>query len=73
MERKDYQICIKGHLDDHWAESLGGLALARLPDGTTTLTGTIVDRAALYGVLRKLEDMGLLLISVNEVEDGGPE
>lgn len=71
MEQKDYQICVKGHLDDHWSEWLGGLTLARLPDGTTTLTGTIVDRAALYGVLRKLEDMGLVLLSVKEVKRGG--
>lgn len=73
MGQRDYQICVKGHLDDHWSEWLGGLTLAQLPDGTTTLTGTIVDRAALYGVLRKLEDMGLLLISVNEVEKDGLE
>lgn len=71
MEQKEYQICIKGHLNGHWAEWLGGLTLAQLPDGTTTLTGEIVDRAALYGLLKKLEDMGLSLISVNEVKRDG--
>jgi hypothetical protein len=69
MEQKDYQIRIKGHLDDHWSEWLGGLTFAQHPDGTTTLTGRIVDRAALYGVLKKLEDMGLALISVNEAKN----
>jgi hypothetical protein len=68
MEQKNYQIRIKGHLDDQWSEWLGGLTFAQHPDGTTILTGKIVDRAALYGVLNKLEDMGLSLISVNEVE-----
>ena len=68
MADRQYQIRIKGHLDDHWSEWLGGLTFAQHPDGTTTLSGEIVDRAALYGVLKKLEDMGLSLISVNEVE-----
>jgi len=68
MAYQQYQIRIKGHLDDHWSEWLGGLTFAQHPDGTTTLSGEIVDRAALYGVLKKLEDMGLSLISVNEVE-----
>ena len=68
MADHQYQIRIKGHLDDHWSEWLGGLTFAQHPDGTTTLSGEIVDRAALYGVLKKLEDMGLSLISVNEVE-----
>jgi hypothetical protein len=68
MEQKHYQIRIKGHLDEHWSEWLGELTLAQLADGTTTLTGEIVDRAALYGVLNKLDDMGLSLISVNEIE-----
>ncbi len=71
MAGQQYQIRIKGHLDDHWSEWLGGLTLAQLPDGTTTLTGEIVDRAALYGVLKKLDDMGLSLISVNEVKETG--
>ncbi|NIS83349.1 MAG: hypothetical protein GTO14_24845, partial [Anaerolineales bacterium] len=49
MEQKNYQIRIKGHLDDQWSEWLGGLTFAQHPDGTTTLSGEIVDRAALYG------------------------
>jgi hypothetical protein len=67
MAYQQYQIRIRGHLDDQWSEWLGGLTVAQHPDGTTTLTGEIVDRAALYGVLNRLEDMGLTLISVNEV------
>jgi hypothetical protein len=68
MANHQFQIRIKGHLDDHWSDWLGGLTFVRQPDGTTTLSGEIVDRAALYGVLNKLQDMGLTLISVNEVE-----
>jgi hypothetical protein len=68
VEQKNYQIRIEGHLDDHWAEWLGGMIFAQFPDGTTTLTGQVVDQAALYGLLKKLDDMGLSLISVNEVK-----
>ncbi len=67
MEDQEYQIRIEGHLDDHWSECLGGLTFTQCPDGTTTLTGRIADRSALYGLLRKIEMMGLSLISVNEV------
>jgi hypothetical protein len=73
MADQQYQIRIKGHLDDHWSECLGGLTIAQHPDGTTTLTGEIVDRAALYGLLNKIKDMGLSLISVNEVSDARNE
>ena len=73
MADQQYQIRIKGHLDDHWSECLGGLTIAQLPDGTTTLTGRIADNAALYGVLRKIEMMGLSLISVNEVKKNSDE
>jgi len=73
MEDKQYQLRIKGHLDDHWSECLGGLTIAQCPDGTTTLTGRIVDRSALYGLLRKIEMMGLSLISVNEVTNNSDE
>jgi hypothetical protein len=73
MADHQYQIRIKGHLDDHWSEWLGGLTFAQHPDGTTTLTGEIVDRAALYGLLNKIKDMGLSLMSVNEVSEARNE
>ena len=57
-------IRVEGHLDDHWSERLGGLALTRNADGTTTLTGRLVDQAQLYGVLSGLRDIGATLLSL---------
>lgn len=59
-----YDIRIKGHLDDRWAAWLGGLTLTRDDNGTTLLTGPVVDQAALHGVLRKVRDLGTPLLSV---------
>jgi hypothetical protein len=59
-----YQIRIKGHLGRHWADWFGGLTLTALDNGQTLLTGPVVDQAALYGVLRKVRDVGLPLLSV---------
>ena len=67
-ERAIYQIRVKGHLDGSWSEWLGGLAIAHHPDGTTALTGPIADQSALYGLLVKIRDLGLPLISVNHIE-----
>ena len=64
-----YRFQVKGHLDDRWAGWLGGLVLHRQEDGTTVLVGPVVDQAALYGVILRLRDLGLSLLSVNcEVE-----
>ncbi|HSF35215.1 MAG TPA: hypothetical protein VLA70_03830 [Nocardioides sp.] len=63
-----YAIRVEGHLDDHWSVRLGGLALRRNVDGTTTLTGRFADQAQLYGVLAGLRDIGATLLSV---EGGG--
>jgi hypothetical protein len=65
-----YDIRVEGHLDDHWAQRLGDLALTRNPDGTTTLAGPLADQAQLYGVLSGLRDIGATLLSV-EI-DGRP-
>ena len=59
-----YDIHLKGHLDDRWAEWFDGLTLTREDNGNTRLTGLIVDQAALHGVLRKVRDLGLPLIAV---------
>lgn len=59
-----YVIRVEGHLDDHWSGRLGGLAIVRSADGTTTLTGRLADQAQLYGVLSGLRDIGATLISV---------
>ena len=63
-----YEIRIKGHLDDRWADWFGGLTITLQPNGDTLLTGPLVDQAALHGVLRKVRDLGMPLLSVNRVE-----
>lgn len=65
----DYQIRIKGHLDREWTDWFGGLAITLENSGNTLLTGPVLDQAALYGLLRKVRDMGLPLISVNLMEE----
>lgn len=63
-----YEIRLKGHLDERWAAWFDGLSLTRESDGTTVLSGPVVDQAALHGLLRKVRDLGLPLISVTRVE-----
>src|SRR5437868_7916012 len=65
-----YQIRIKGHLGREWTDWFGGLTLTREDNGETLLTGPVVDQAALYGVLRKVRDVGLPLLSVMCVKPG---
>ena len=68
-----YEIRLAGHLDDRWTTWFDGLALTRHPDGTTTLCGPIPDQAALHGVIQKVRDSGLALVSVMRVEPGHPD
>ena len=63
-----YQIRIKGHLDEQWADWFGGLTITLEEDGDTLLTGPLVDQAALFGLLRKVSDLGMPLLSVNPVK-----
>lgn len=65
-----YEIHLKGHLDTRWTTLFEGLRLSHERDGTTILSGPVADQAALYGVLRKVRDLGLPLLSVLHV---GPE
>jgi hypothetical protein len=65
-----YEIRIKGHLDTRWAAWFDGLAIAHGSDGTTTIRGTVVDQAALHGLLQKTRDLGLPLVSVTHL---GPD
>ena len=62
------EIRLKGHLDARWADWFGGLRLTRESDGTTVLRGPVVDQAALHGLLRKVGDLGLPLLSVTHRE-----
>ena len=63
-----YEIRLKGHLDTRWADRFEGLTITLDDNGTTRLTGPIVDQAALNGVLRKVRDLGTPLLSVTRVE-----
>jgi len=65
---KSYEIKLKGHLDENWADWFDGLTFAHENDGTTTLTGEIIDQAALHGLLKKIRDLGMPLLSVNCIE-----
>ena len=65
-----YEIRLKGHLDERWAERFAGLTLSHDGDGTTILVGPVVDQSALYGVLRTVRDLGLPLLSVTHI---GPD
>ena len=62
-----YEIRLKGHLDERWAERFAGLTFSRDDDGTTVLFGPVVDQAALYGLLRTVRDLALPLLSVREL------
>src|SRR6266581_3859420 len=65
-----YQIRIKGHLGRQWTGWFGGLTLTLEDNGETLLTGPVVDQAALHGVLRKVRDLGMPLLSVNRGKPG---
>lgn len=62
-----YEIRIRGHLDDKWADWFEGLIITLEENGDTLLTGEVADQAALHGLLRKVRDLGMPLISVARV------
>ena len=65
-----YEIRIKGHLDNRWADWFEGLAITLEDNGETLLTGPVVDQAALHGLLRKVRDLAMPLLSVTRVRPG---
>lgn len=67
------EIRFKGHLDDRWALWFEGLTLTNRSDGTAVIQGQVADQSALHGVLQKLRDLGLPLISVTQVDPLPPE
>ena len=62
-----HEIRVEGHLDERWADWLQGLRFTHESDGTTTLTGPLADQAALHGVLNRIRDLALPIVSVRRV------
>ncbi len=65
-----YQIRLKGHLGSQWTDWFEGLTITLEEDGNTLLTGPVIDQAALHGLLKKVRDLGMPLVSVSPVEPG---
>jgi hypothetical protein len=63
-----YQIRVEGHLGQQWMDWFDGLTITLEEDGDTLLTGLVVDQAALFGLLKKVRDLGLPLVSVNQIQ-----
>ncbi len=69
---QSYEIHLIGHMDERWVEWFEGLDIVREDTGKTILTGPVVDQAALHGLLKKIRDLGLPLISVIPVDPATP-
>ena len=65
-----YEIRIKGHLDDQWSDWFGGLTITLEDNGDTLITGPVIDQAAFHGLLKKVRDLGMPLVSVSPLEHG---
>ena len=72
-EPGQYEIRLAGHLDHRWAAWFDGLRLTSEADGTTVLRGSVVDQSALHGLLQRVRDVGLPLVSVTQVDLDRPE
>ncbi|WP_127584622.1 hypothetical protein [Paenibacillus koleovorans] len=66
-ELEQYEFRLKGHLDARWITWLEGQSLFHESDGTTTIIAHVVDQPALHGVLRKIRDLGVPLVAVNQL------
>jgi hypothetical protein len=66
----NYKIRINGHLDPEWSDWFEGMTVTLEEDGTTLLTGMVIDQAALHGLLKKVRDLGMPLVSVCSLEPG---
>jgi len=71
-EARRYEIRLAGHLDAHWATWFDGLAVSHQGDGTTAISGSVADQAALHGLLQRVRDLGLPLVSVTRVDIDQP-
>jgi hypothetical protein len=68
-----YEIRLKGHLDSRWAAWFDGLSLTHDSDGTTGISGPVLDQAALHGLLQKVRDVGIPLVSVAQIDPDEPD
>ena len=68
-----YEIVVDGHLSSRWAAWFDGFAISSEANGTTVLRGHVVDQAALHGLLQRLRDIGIPLISLTPIEPTSPE
>ncbi len=68
MAHQVYEIRVEGHLGDSWSPWFEGMAIRHTEGGETVLTGSLVDQTALHGVLMKVRDLGLPLVTVQRVE-----
>jgi len=66
---RQIEIRVKGQIDERWSEWLDGLTITHTEEDETVLTGSILDQAALYGLISKLRDLGLPLLAMNSVEE----
>ena len=71
--RTVYQIRLKGHLSPQWRGWFEGLTITLEEDGNSLLTGGVIDQAALHGILKRVRDLGMPLLSVNSVEPGSQD
>ena len=67
-----YEICLRGHLDGRWADRMGVPELTHQVDGTTVLRLVVADQSALHGLLQRIRDLSLPLISVARVDPSNP-
>ena len=70
VRQEVYQIVVKGHLDSEWSDWFDGLTITLVDNGETILSGPVVDQTALHGVLIKIRDLGLPLLSLTRTETG---
>jgi hypothetical protein len=69
---RQYEICVSGHLGSRWTAWFDGMSLTAEDDGTTVIRGTVVDQAALHGLLHTLRDLGITLLSLNPLVHSQP-
>jgi len=70
-DHRTYELRVAGHLDERWTAWFGDLTIARDDDGTCTLTGPVVDQAQLHGILARLRDIGVPLVSLRALDRDG--